>query len=112
MLENSNLIEGKTAKRVNVLLKEYQGITSQLTDLNKSKEKVLEELFNLTSVGTNETNMFTFNIIDNKGRQTISIADVKNFDNSLFEDLNNKGLVKTGQNFLTVKSIKLKGDRV
>lgn len=112
MLENSNLLEGKTAKRVNVLLREYQDITAKLTDLNKTKEKVLEELFTLTNVGTNETNVFTFNVIDNKGRQTISVSDVRNFGNNLFEDLNDKGLIKTGKNFLTIKSIKLKGDRV
>ena len=111
MLENSNLLEGKTAKRVNELLKDYQDITTKLSDLETSKKSVLEELFNLTVIGINETNMFTFNIVNNKGKRSIPVAEFEKQAPELFRKISGLGLVNIGNEFKTVRGIKLKGER-
>ena len=112
MLENSNLLEGKQAKRVNELLKEYQDITSKLTDLETSKKAVLKELFELVPVGVNETNLFTFKVLEQAGRQSLSIKSLQESAPDLFGKVSALGLISVGENFKTVRSIKLKGDRV
>jgi hypothetical protein len=112
MLENSNLIEGKQAKRVNELLKEYQDITSKLTDLETSKKAVLKELFELVPVGVNETNLFTFKVLEQACRQSLSIKSLQESAPDLFGKVSALGLISVGENFKTVRSIKLKGERV
>ena len=112
MLENSNLLEGKTAKRVNVLLREYQDVTSKLSDLETTKKNILNALFDLVPVGLNETNMFTFKIIEQAGRQSLSVKSLQESAPDLFGKVSALGLISTGENFKTVRSIKLKGDRV
>lgn len=112
MLENSNLLEGQTAKRVNVLIKEYQDITTKLTDLEESKKKVLKELFELAPVGVNETNLFTFKVIEQAGRQSLSLKSLQESAPDIFGKVSALGLISIGENFKTVRSIKLKGDRV
>ena len=112
MLENSNLLEGKTAKRVNELIKDYQDITAKLTDLEESKKKVLKELFELAPLGVNETNLFTFKIIEQAGRQSLSLKNLQESAPDLFGKVSALGLISIGENFKTVRSIKLKGDRV
>lgn len=112
MLENSNLLEGKTAKRVNELIKDYQSITAKLTDLEESKKKVLKELFELAPIGVNETNLFTFKVIEQAGRQSLSIKNLQETAPDLFGKVSALGLISIGENFKTVRSIKLKGDRV
>lgn len=112
MLENSNLIEGQTAKRVNVLLKEYQDVTAKLTDLETTKGKVLEELFALVDIGVNETDKFTFKVLNNAGRRSIPVAELEKQEPYLFKKLSGLGFVNVGKDFKTVRSIKIKGDRV
>lgn len=112
MLENSNLLEGKTAKRVNELIKDYQDITTKLTDLEESKKKVLKELFELAPIGVNETNLFTFKVIEQAGRQSLSIKNLQETAPDLFGKVSALGLISVGEDFKTVRSIKLKGDRV
>ena len=111
MLENSNLIEGKNAKRVNELLKEYQDITTKLTDLETTKQNVLKELFKLAPVGVNETNLFTFKVIEQAGRQSLSLKSLQESAPDIFGKVSALGLISVGENFKTVRSIKLKGDR-
>ena len=112
MLENSNLLEGKTAKRVNELIKDYQDITAKLTDLEESKKRVLKELFELAPVGVNETNLFTFKVIEQAGKQSLSLKNLQESAPDLFGKVSALGLISVGENFKTVRSIKLKGDRV
>ena len=112
MLENSNLLEGKTAKRVNELIKDYQDITSKLTDLETSKKKVLAELFELAPLGVNETNLFTFKVLEQAGKQSLSLKNLQESAPDLFGKVSALGLISVGENFKTVRSIKLKGDRV
>lgn len=112
MLENSNLIEGQNAKRVNKLLEEYQDITAKLTDLDTSKKAVLSELFDLTQVGVNETGKFTFKICEQAGNKTISVKNLQETAPDLFGKVSALGLVNVGKSFKTVRSIKLKGERV
>ena len=112
MLENSNLLEGKTAKRVNELLKEYQDVTTKLTDLETTKKSILKELFELAPLGVNETNMFTFKVIEQAGKQSLSIKSLQESAPDLFGKVSALGLISIGENFKTVRSIKLKGDRV
>lgn len=112
MLENSNLLEGQTAKRVNTLIKEYQDITTKLTDLEESKKKVLKELFELAPIGVNETNLFTFKVIEQAGRQSLSLKSLQESAPDIFGKVSALGLISVGENFKTVRSIKLKGDRV
>jgi hypothetical protein len=112
MLENSNLIEGKTAKRVNELLKDYQAVTAQLVDLETSKKAILKELFELAPVGVNETNLFTFKVSEQAGRQSLSLKSLQESAPELFGRVSALGLISVGENFKTVRSIKLKGDRV
>ena len=111
MLENSNLIDGKDGKRVNELIKDYQDITTKLSDLETSKKKVLEELFGLTEVGINETNTFTFNIVNNNGKRSIPVAELEKQEPCLFRKLSGLGFVNVGKEFKTVRGIKLKGER-
>ncbi len=111
MLENSNLIDGKDGKRVNELIKDYQDITTKLSDLETSKKKVLEELFTLVTVGKNETTQFTFSIVNNSGRKTIPVAEFVKQSPELFKKVSALGLINVGSEFKTVRGIKLKGER-
>ena len=111
MLENSNLIEGQNAKEVNRLVAEYQDITAKLQDLEKTKKETLAKLFELTEIGTNETNKFVFNVVDNNGRQTISIKTLTEKAPELFNLIETQGFVNVGENFKTIRGIKLKGQR-
>ena len=99
MLENSNLLEGKTAKRVNELIKDYQDITTKLTDLEESKKKVLKELFELAPIGVNETNLFTFKVIEQAGRQSLSIKNLQETAPDLFGKVSALGLISVGEDF-------------
>ena len=112
MLENSNLIEGQTAKRVNHLLKEYQDITTNLSDLEETKKKVLKELFELAPIGVNETDKFTFKVLEQAGRQSLSLKSLQESAPDLFGKVSALGLISVGADFKTVRSIKLKGERV
>ena len=112
MLENSNLLEGQTAKRVNKLLVEYQSVTSQLTDLETTKKAILKELFELAPLGVNETDKFTFKVLEQAGRQSLSLKSLQESAPDLFGKVSALGLISIGENFKTVRSIKLKGDRV
>lgn len=111
MLENSNLIGGKEAKRVNELLKEYQDVTTKLTDLETTKKNVLTELFTLVETGVNETDKFTFNICEQKGKQSLSLKTLRETAPDLFGKVSALGLINVGADFKTVRSIKLKGVR-
>ena len=111
MLENSNLIEGKDAKRVNELLKEYEDIKIKANDLKTSKEKVLAELFEIAEVGINETNKYVFKKNDNKGKVNIPAKKLQEQAPELFGEISNLGLVSVGDNYFTITGIKLKGDR-
>ena len=111
MLENSNLIEGKDAKEVNELLKEYEDIKAKANDLETSKKAVLSRLFELAVVGVNETNKYTFKKNDNKGRVNISVKKMQEQDPDLFGLVSGAGFVSVGENYFTITSIKLKGDR-
>ena len=111
MLENSNLIEGSKAKRVDILLKEYQDITTKLADLDTSKKLVLEELFKLAEIGTNETGTYVFNIVNNKGRETIGIKKLKENASDIYNMLTSLKLVNIGEDYKTVRGIKEKGQR-
>ena len=110
MLENSNLLEGKTAKRVNELLKDYQDITTKLADLDESKKKVLKELLELAPLGVNETNTYTFKVSSVSGRESVSLSKLKEQNENLYESL--IPYMSFGKDYLVVRSIKLKGDRV
>ena len=112
MLENSNLIEGAQAKELNKLLQEYTDLTAKLADLDKSKKQVLEQIFALAQVGTNETNKFIFNVINNKGRESLSLKTLREDYPDLFKRVSGAGLITLGNDYLTLRGIKLKGDRV
>ena len=111
MLENSNLIEGKDGKRVNELLAEYEDIKAKANDLETSKKAVLSELFELAQVGVNETNKYTFKKNNNTGRLNISAKKLQEQAPKLFGQVSDLGLVTVGDNYFTITSIKLKGDR-
>ena len=111
MLENSNLLEGTVAKRVNELIQEYQDITAKVKDLETSKKNVLAELFKLAEVGVNETNKFCFNIVENKGRVSIAPKKLQELAPELYGQISGMGLLSVGEDYLTVRGIKLKGDR-
>lgn len=112
MLENSNLIESTTAKEVDKLLVEYQGVTAQLSDLETTKKAILKRLFELVEIGKNETSKHVFNIVQVAGRQTISLPEVKEKESYLYERLADAHLIEYGADYLTVRGIKEKGDRV
>lgn len=112
MLENSNLIDGTTAKELNTLLQEYNDITTQLTDLETSKKKVLARIFELAPVGLNETNKYTFKILEQAGRQSISVKSLSEQAPDLLGKISGLGLISIGEDFKTLRSVKLKGDRV
>ena len=112
MLENSNLIEGKDAKELDKLITDYQAVTAQLNDLDTTKKKLLERIFELTTVGVNETGKFTFKINEQAGNQTISVVKLRESAPDIFGKVSALGLVNIGKSFKTLRSIKLKGDRV
>lgn len=111
MLENSNLIDGSNAKRVNELIQEYQDITAKAKDLETSKKNCLKELFEITEVGVNETNKFVFNVINNKGAERIALSKVKEQAPELLKKIEGLGLISKGEDYKTVRGIKLKGER-
>ena len=111
MLENSNLLEGSKAKRVNELLQDYQDVSAKIKDLETTKKNVLAELFELADVGINETGKFVFNIVENKGRQSIAVSKLQENAPDLFGKISGMGFVTVGNDYLTVRGIKLKGDR-
>ena len=112
MLENSNLIEGKQAKELNKLLTDYQAVVAQLDDLDTTKKNILRRIFELAPVGVNETNLFTFKVIEQAGRQSLSLKSLQESAPDIFGKVSALGLISVGENFKTVRSIKLKGDRV
>ncbi len=111
MLENSNLIESTKASAVNKLIKEYQDITIKLADLDESKKQVLAKLFELTEVGKNETSKYVFNIVLNKGRETIGVKNLKENAPSIYSLIQEQELVSVGEPFKTIRGIKEKGQR-
>lgn len=111
MLENSNLIESSRASEVNKLIKEYQDLTIKLADLDESKKQVLEQLFKLTEVGVNETGKYVFNIVLNKGRETIGVKNLKEKAPSIYSLIQEQELVSVGEPFKTIRGIKEKGKR-
>ena len=112
MLENSNLIDGTQAKELNKLLTEYQGIIVKLADLDTTKKEVLKRIFELSQIGINETNKFVFNVVNNTGRESISLKSLREDYPDLFKKVSGAGLISIGENYKTVRGIKLKGDRV
>lgn len=108
MLENSNLITGKNAKEVETLIKKYEDVVIQLADLEKTKKEVTTKIFELTEVGINETNNMVFNIVDNKGRETISIKALNENAPDILSELRAKNLVNVGNNYKTIRGIKYK----
>lgn len=111
MLENSNLIDGANGKEVTRLIKEYQDITAKLADLDESKKQVLEQLFKLTEVGKNETSRYVFNIILNKGRETIGVKNLKENAPSIYTLIQEQELISVGEPYKTIRGIKEKGKR-
>ena len=111
MNENGILIDGKVAKRVNFLLEEYMDIKAKENDLEESRKKVLAELFELTEVGKQETGKYVFNIVDNKGTVRVSTKALKEQMPEVYEQIEENGLLSVGENYLTVRGIKLKGSR-
>ena len=108
MLENSNLITGKDAKEVETLIKKYEDVSIQLADLEKTKKEVTAKIFELTEIGINETSNLVFNIVDNKGRETISIKSLNENAPDILDELRAKNLVNVGNNYKTIKGIKHK----
>ena len=113
MLENSNLLSGKTAKEVENLIAEYEDITAKAKDLETSKKQVLSRLFELVEVGVNETSNLVFNICENKGRVSVAVSKLKDRAPELWEKVRQTmGVISVGENYLTVRGIKHKGSRV
>ena len=112
MLDNSNLIDGQQAKELNKLLTDYQSVVSKLNDLDATKKDILKRIFELSQIGINETNKFVFNVVDNKGRESISLKSLREDYPELFRKVSGVGLISIGENYKTVRGIKLKGDRV
>lgn len=111
VLENSKAIEGEKAKEVNKLLEEYQDITTRLSDLDASKKKVLARLYELSIIGVNETTKYSYKVLEQAGRQSISVKALKETEPEIFNTLESKGLVTQGESFKKISSIKLKGSR-
>ena len=112
MLENSNLLSGKTAKEVDTLIAEYEDITAKVKDLETTKAQVLARLFELAEVGVNETSNVVFNICENKGRISIAPKKLQEQAPELYGQISGLGLISVGNDYLTVRGIKHKGDRV
>ena len=112
MLENSNLLSGTVAKEVEKLIAEYEDITAKAKDLEISKKAVLEKLFSLTEKGINETSKICFNIVENKGRVSIAPKKLQEQAPELYGMISGMGLVSIGEDYLTVRGIKHKGERV
>ena len=111
MLENSNLLSGSVAKEVEKLIAEYEDITAKVKDLETSKKAVLEKLFAITEKGVNETSNLVFNIVENKGRVSIAPKKLQEQAPELYGMISGMGLVSIGEDYLTVRGIKHKGDR-
>ncbi len=111
MLENSNLLSGTVAKEVDKLIAEYEDISAKAKDLEISKKSVLEKLFALTEKGINETSNVVFNICENKGRVTIAPKKLQEQAPELYGQISGMGLVSVGEDYLTVRGIKHKGER-
>ena len=56
--------------------------------------------------------MFTFKVLEQAGRQSLSLKSLQESAPDLFGKVSALGLISIGENFKTVRSIKLKGDRV
>jgi hypothetical protein len=111
MLENSNLLSGKTAKEVEKLIAEYEDITAKAKDLETSKKAVLEKLFSLTEVGINETSNIVFNIVNNSGRENISLKSLHEQAPEIYGTISGMGFISKGDDYKTVRGIKHKGQR-
>lgn len=111
MLENSNLLSGTVAKEVDKLIAEYEDITAKVKDLETSKKAVLEKLFAITEKGVNETSNIVFNIVENKGRVSIAPKKLQEQAPELYGMISGMGLISIGEDYLTVRGIKHKGDR-
>lgn len=112
MLENSNLLSGQTAKEADKLIREYEDISAKVKDLETSKKAVLSRLFEITEVGVNETSNVVFNIVNNSGRVSIAPKKLQELAPEIYGQISGLGLVSIGEDYLTVRGIKHKGDRV
>ena len=111
MLENSYLHESVQAKEIDSLLKEYQDITARLADLDESKKRVLERLFELSQEGKNETSKFVYSKGLVNGRQSISVKNLQEQAPDLYGKISGLGLVSVGKDYYVIRGIKLKGER-
>ena len=105
-------MSGSVAKEVDKLIREYEDITAKAKDLETSKKQVLARLFELAEIGVNETSNVVFNVINNKGRQNVSLKALNEQAPDLFGQISGLGLISQGDDYLTVRGIKHKGDRV
>ena len=112
MLENSFLLEGLEAKEIDKLLQEYNDVTTKLKDLETTKKSILARVFEIANVGVNETSKFTFNICEQAGKKSISVNDLMKQAPDLFGKISSLGLVSVGKSFKTLKSVKVKGNRI
>ena len=106
--ENSTRLDGKNAKEVEKLIKEYQDIKIQLQDLEALKKEVTARIFKLTNIGINETSNLVFKVNENEGRETISCSKVKEKEPSIYNMLKEKNLVNKGESYKTITGIKAK----
>ena len=109
MLENSKLVDGQDAKELNRACKEYNKVTSEIKDLETTKKKNAEVIKKYCNIGAvHETTEYIVTMAHVEGRVTISASEVEKKAPELFRQLLALDLVKVGDSYLQIKSIKHK----
>lgn len=108
MLENSNLFSGSKAKELETLVKQYEDVSIQLKDLEITKKEVLSRIFEIASVGINETPNMVFNVCENKGRVSIAPKKLLEVAPNIYAKIESLNLISTGEDYLTLRGIKHK----
>lgn len=112
MMNLSNYVDGKDGKELSRLISEYEDISLKIKDLETEKKEVLAKIYNLSVIGTNETDKVVFNLFQMEGRESVSLAEIKKHDGYLYEKLDDGGYINYGEPYKVIRSIKHKGKRV
>lgn len=108
MLTNTKALSTKESKEVEKLIKTYQDLQAQITDLETSKKEVLEKIFKLANEGKNETQNYIFTKAFCNGRITVNIKELEKNHISLYNALNEKNLFNIGKDYWRLTGIKKK----
>lgn len=92
-LQNTNLFIGKESTKLNQLLKQYNQLKEQISDLETTKKAVTKEILDMcnNTKGKYQTSTTVFTISYTEGRVNINAKTVQEKYPNVYEELATKG---------------------